>query len=99
MHDAGRAVLPAMGLRSFRIDPQIEQALKKARVWKAFRSLPPLYQRVRAYNLAFCRKRLPDSYETALRHLIEETRKGCMFSEWNDYGLLTNESEEENETD
>ncbi|MBR2811843.1 MAG: hypothetical protein IKD69_10715 [Solobacterium sp.] len=53
----------------------------------------------KAYNLAFCRKRLPDSYETALRHLIEETRKGCMFSEWNDYGLLINESEEENETD
>ena len=99
MQEAGRAVLPAMGPRSFRIDPQIEQALKKARVWKAFRSFPPLYQRVRAYNLSFCRKRLPDSYETALRHLIEETRKGRMFGEWNDYGRLTDESEEENETD
>ena len=32
MTDAGRAVLPAMGPRSFRIDPGIEAELKRARV-------------------------------------------------------------------
>ena len=53
MTDAGRSVLPAMGLRSFKIDPDVEAALKKARVWKKFKSFHPLYRRVRAYNVAF----------------------------------------------
>lgn len=48
MTDAGRKVLPAMGPRSFRIDTDIEAALKAARAWTKFRSFPDLYQRVRA---------------------------------------------------
>ena len=88
MTDRGRAVLPPMGPRSFRLDPDIETALKRARVWSAFRRFPPLYQRVRAYNIAFYKKRSPVYYETALAHLIAETRRGRMFGEWNDYGRL-----------
>ena len=88
MTDQGRAVLPAMGSRSFRVDPEIESVLKKARVWTKFRSFPPLYQRVRAYNLAFYKKRNPEIYVKALAHLIERTKKGEMFGEWNDYGRL-----------
>ena len=89
MTDAGRAALPKMGPRSFRIDPEVEAALKKARVWSRFRAFPPLYQRVRAYNTAFYKKRDPAAYEKALSHLIEMTKKGRMFGEWNDYGRLT----------
>ena len=88
MTDAGRAVLPPMGPRSFRIDPEIESALKKARVWTKFRSFHPLYQRVRAYNIAFYRKRLPEMYEKGLARLIEETGNNRMYGEWNDYGRL-----------
>lgn len=88
MTDAGRAVLPAMGARSFRIDPDIEAALKQARLWSKFKSFPPLYQRVRAGNLAFYKKRDPFMYEQMLSHLIAETGKGRMFGEWNDYGRL-----------
>lgn len=88
MTAAGRAVLPAMGVRSFRIDPEIESAMRNARVWTKFRSFPPLYQRIRAYNVVFYKKRDPDQYGKALRHLIEETKKGRMFGEWNDYGRL-----------
>ena len=88
MTDAGRAVLPAMGARSFRIDPDVEAALKKARVWSRFKAFPPLYQRVRAYNLAFCKQRLPQQYEKSLAHLIEETKRGRMYGTWNDYGRL-----------
>ena len=88
MTERGRSVLPKMGPRSFRIDPEIEAALKKARVWTAFRKFHPLYQRVRAYNIAFFKKRDPSVYEQALNHLITETRKGRMFGEWNDYGRL-----------
>ncbi|MBR6410613.1 MAG: thymidylate synthase [Clostridia bacterium] len=90
MTDAGRAVLPGMGPRSFRVDADIETALKQARVWSRFKSFPPLYQRVRAGNISFYKKRNPDAYEKMLAHLIEETRKGQMFGEWNDYGRLVN---------
>ncbi len=94
MTDAGRAVLPAMGPRSFRIDPAIEAELKRARAWSKFKSFPPLYQRVRAYNLAFTKTHLPQQYEKALRHLIEETKRGRLFGEWNDYGRLTEPNDE-----
>lgn len=88
MTDAGRRVLPPMGPRSFRIDEELEVALKKARVWSTFRSFPPLYQRIRAYNTTFYKTRDPQTYQKALAHLITETKKGKMFGEWNDYGRL-----------
>ena len=88
MTDAGRAVLPAMGARSFKVDPDIETALKQARVWSKFKSFPPLYRRVRAGNTAFYKKRNPAMYEQMLSRLIAETKKGQMFGEWNDYGKL-----------
>ena len=88
MTDAGRAVLPAMGARSFRVDPDIEAALKRARAWSKFKAFPPLYRRVRAGNVAFYKKRNPAMYEQTLSHLIVETKQGRMFGEWNDYGRL-----------
>lgn len=88
MTDAGRRVLPPMGPRSFRIDGELETALKKARVWSTFRSFPPLYQRVRAYNTTFYKTRNPQTYQKALAHLIAETKKGQFFGDWNDYGRL-----------
>ncbi len=91
MTDAGRAVLPAMGPRSFRMDPDVEAALKKARVWSAFRAFPPLYQRVRVCNIAMYKDRAPETWRRALDHLIRETRKGRMYGEWNDYGRLLEE--------
>lgn len=66
-------------------------ALKAARVWSKFRALPPLYQRVRAYNVAFYKTRNPAAYEKALSHLIDATRAGKLFGEWNDYGRLLEE--------
>lgn len=88
MTDLGRAVLPQMDVLCFQVDPDIEAALKKAHAWSKFQSFHPLYQRVRAYNLFFYKTHLPDMYEKSLRHLIDETRKGKMFGEWNDYGRL-----------
>lgn len=89
MTDRGRAVLPPMGKRSFKIPPDIEAALKKARLWTRFRSFPPLYQRVRAYNIGFYQKRDKEMYDKALARLIAQTAKGKMYGEWNDYGRLT----------
>ena len=88
MTDAGRAVLPAMGPRSFKIDPDVAQALKDARVFSKFKRFPPLYQRIRAYNVAFSKNRDKQAYEKALAHLIAETKKGNLYGEWNDYGRL-----------
>lgn len=88
MTDAGRKVLPPMGPRSFKIDSEIEAALKKARVWTKFRAFPPLYQRIRAYNVAFYKKKYPKEYEKVLENLIRNTREGKMYGEWNDYGRL-----------
>ncbi len=88
MTDVGRAVLPPMGPRSFKIDPDIEAAMKAARCWSKFKSFPPLYQRIRAYNVVFYKKRNPAMYEQTLSHLIYETKQGRMFGEWNDYGRL-----------
>lgn len=88
MTDAGRAVLPDMNADSFKIDPDIEQALKCAGAWSEFKSFPPLYQRIRAYNVCFYKKRNPKQYDVSLKHLIETARNGKMFGEWNDYGRL-----------
>ncbi len=88
MTDAGRKVLPAMGSRSFKIDPDIEEALKKARAFKKFKEFSLLYQRVRAYNVAFNKTLGADRFAKALNHLVEETKKGKMYGEWNDYGSL-----------
>ena len=94
MTDLGRAALPARGPRSFRVDPDVAAALKAARVWSKFRALPPLYQRVRAYNVAFYKTKNPAAYERSLRHLIDATRAGKLFGEWNDYGRLDGEGTE-----
>lgn len=88
MTDAGRAVLPPMGPRSYKIDPDVERALKDARVYSKFKKFPPLYQRIRAYNVAFYKGRDVDAYEKALANLIQNTKQGKMYGQWNDYGRL-----------
>ena len=88
MTDAGRAVLPAMGPRSFRIDPDVRRALANARAWSKFRSFPALYQRVRAYNVTFYKDRDPAAYQRALTNLVAHTKRGEMYGQWNDYGRL-----------
>ena len=90
MTDAGCEVLPPMGPRSFHIDKKTEEELKKARVWSKFKSLPPLYQRVRASNLLFYREHYTEGYEKMLEHTIEATKEGKTFGQWNDYGRLLN---------
>ena len=88
MTDAGRAVLPPMGPRSFRVDEDVQAALKAARCWAKFKRFPPLYQRIRAYNVAFYKSRNPQTYEKALANLIARTKRSEMYGEWNDYGRL-----------
>ena len=90
MTDRGRVALPDIGIESFKIDQDIEFSLKQTGVWLKFKSFPSLYQRVKAYNIAFYKNRNLKIYNRMLNHLIEETRNGRMFGEWNDYGRLLN---------
>ncbi len=71
-----------------KIDPEIIAELKKHRCYKAFKAFPPLYQRVRAYNVSFLKRVDKGMYQKALSHLITETRKNRKYGEWNDYGRL-----------
>jgi len=87
MTDAGRNVLPPLN-EEFVIDSEIESRLKKAQCWDIFITFPKLYQRVRLSNLSFYKKLDKAMYQKGLEHLIEETKKGHMFGEWNDYGRL-----------
>lgn len=85
MTEAGRKVLPDM---SFTPDEDVVNALKSAGVFEKLGEFHPLYVRVRLYNVAFYKSRDAQAYERALAHLIDKTRKGKMFGEWNDYGRL-----------
>jgi len=90
MTDAGRAVLPDMSPSGFVIDHDILQALKADNeVWRNFCSFPALYQRVRIDTIQI-KKRQPDLFQRRLQKLIDNTRKGVMYGEWNDNGRLLN---------
>lgn len=88
MTDAGRAVLPDMSPSGFMIDDEILQALKSDdEVWKNFCNFPDLYQRVRIDTIQI-KKKQPDLFQSRLQKLIDNTRKGIMYGEWNDNGRL-----------
>jgi hypothetical protein len=85
MTPMGKKTLPK---GRYKEDESVVKALKKARVYSKFKSFPPLYQRIRMYNVAFFKRRDKAAYDASLAHLIEKTKKGEMYGEWNDYGRL-----------
>lgn len=85
MTDAGRQVLPDM---DFKIDSSVEKDIKDRGVWEEFIKFPALYQRVRAYNLAFTKQRSLVDYKKALDFFVNHTKNGKMYGQWNDYGRL-----------
>lgn len=90
MTDAGRAVWPDMSEAGFVIDDEIMAALKAdPTVWENFQRFPSLYQRVRIDTIQINRRmRRPEVFKKRLEKFLENTRKGVMFSEWNDNGRL-----------
>ena len=82
----GRSLVPKQ--KRFKIDKDIEFALKQARAWIQFKKFPLLYQKIRNSNVVFYRNKNPDTYHKALKHLVSETKKGKMYGMWNDYGRL-----------
>lgn len=91
MTDAGRAALPDMSPSGFIIDDDILWALKADHeVWENFCNFPALYQRVRIDTIQI-KKKQPDLFQSRLRKLIDNTKKGIMYGEWNDNGRLLND--------
>ena len=89
MTDSGRAVLPDMDPNKFIIDPIILRELQSdAVVWKNFQTFPPLYQRVRIDTLQR-RKKYDATFHKGLKKLIENTRNGVMYGDWDDDGRLS----------
>lgn len=90
MTDAGRAMLPDMSPAGFIIDNDILQALQADDVvWKNFCAFPALYQRVRIDTIQI-KKKQPQLFQSRLQKLIDNTKKGVMYGEWNDNGRLLN---------
>ena len=88
MTDAGRAVLPDMSESGFVIDKDILMALQAdAEIWENFQKFPPLYQRVRVDTIQI-KKKQQDLCKSRLQKLLDNTKAGIMYGEWNDNGRL-----------
>ena len=88
MTDAGRAVLPDMSPESFRIEPDVLEALKAdPAAWENFQRLPDLYVRVRVGNIQYPTLTRGER-ERNLRAFVKSTREGRLVGNWNDGGRL-----------
>ena len=91
MTDAGRAAIPADIEQRLIPKPDIIAALKADPVaWQNFQRFPEMYRTIRLWNVER-RRRYPKEFDTLLRNLIEHTRKGQMYGDWNDGGRLLEE--------
>lgn len=91
MTDAGRAVLPDMTEKGFVIDKDVLNALQAdSEVWANFQSFPLLYQRVRIDTIQI-KKKQSELFQSRLQKLLDNTKAGIMYGEWNDNGRLLTE--------
>lgn len=91
MTDAGRAAIPADIEKRLMPKEDILAALKADQiVWKNFRSFPQLYQSIRIWNIE-CSRKNPAVFDRMLANLIDHSRKGEMYGDWNDGGRLLGE--------
>ena len=88
MTDAGREVLPDMSESGFVIDKDVLDALHSDLIiWNNFKNFPVLYQRVRIDTVQI-KKRQPELFKKRLQKLLDNTKAGIMYGEWNDNGRL-----------
>lgn len=84
MTEAGLAVAPDLDA-PFALSTETEQALRADHaVWTTWSGFPDLYRRVRGSYVDEVRTRDPKQYEKRLRNLVEKTRDGRMFGNWDD---------------
>lgn len=89
MTDAGRAVLSDMSEKGFVMDADVLAALQAdKKAWHYFLTFPVLYQRIRIDTVQI-KKKNPKVFRFRLQKLIENSRNGVMYGEWNDNGRLS----------
>ncbi|WP_308604384.1 YdeI/OmpD-associated family protein [uncultured Fibrobacter sp.] len=89
MTDAGRAVLSDMSKKGFAMDADVLAALQAdKKAWHHFLTFPVLYQRIRIDTVQI-KKKNPKVFRFRLQKLIENSRNGVMYGEWNDNGRLS----------
>ncbi len=87
MTPAGLAVAPDLNA-PFVLSAETEKGLKKdPAVWTAWCAFPELYRRVRGSYVDEMRKRDAAEYDKRLANLIQQTRAGTMFGNWDDAGM------------
>lgn len=87
MTPAGFKALPDLD-EEFEIDEDIINALKTDdETWKNFTDFPDLYKRIRISKIQNERKN-EDIFKKMLANFIENTKKGKMSGNWNDFGML-----------
>ena len=75
-------------IKGFIIDKVILKALKSDPVvWEKFQKFPVLYQHVRIDTIQI-KKKQPELFRNRLQKLIDNTKNGIMYGEWNDNGRL-----------
>lgn len=84
MTDAGRAVLPDMSEKGFVI---LEALQADMEIGDIFQKFPSLYQRVRIDTIQI-KKKQPELFPSRLQKLLDNTKAGIMYGEWNDNGRL-----------
>ena len=88
MTDAGRAVLPDMSEQGFVIDAETLKVLQAgAEIWENFQKFPFLYQRGKIDTIQI-KKKQPELFKSRLQKLLDNTKAGVMYGEWNDNGRL-----------
>ncbi len=86
--DAGRAVLPDMSEKGFAIDKVVLDALQRdTEIWENFQKFPSLYQSVRIDTIQI-KKKQPELFQSRLQKLLDNTKSGIMYGEWNYNGRL-----------
>ena len=90
MTPAGKKVLPSLAKNSFKIEPWVLEAIKADKqAWRNHKQFPPLYVRVRLYNVQWYRQHVSEDRSLAmLDRYIQAAHDGKMIGEWNDGGRL-----------
>lgn len=92
MAPAGEQAMPKQ-YEQFDVPVDIVNTLKNDQnVWQNFNSFPQLYRRIRIDNIVWARQKgNQEMADKRLQKLIDTSRQGKMYGQWNDYGRLLEE--------
>lgn len=84
----GEATLPDLSEAAFKIDDEIMHRVKEdCNVYESFMKFPDLYRRIRIDTIQSVKKDR-ELYQKRLDKLVEQTKLGKMYGQWNDDGRL-----------